>query len=326
MNNKKLTNIVIRIYMFYGVLVEPNLHEYNHYNSWEKIEQGIENQVLQAFNTGLQQDNNIQIIYHSLSESYHKCDVIVTFGSPKESTTRGRQIQQLIQIHKKQTQYGLHLIIEKGYIHRNRYYMIGWNGLNGRANFCNNNSQQDRWKHLDINIKPWRKDGKHILVCGQAPLDASIQDINFKEWCYETIEQIYTLTQRTIIYRPHPITYAQPNQKQLKNKFPYLNIVSNPYDIKLKENLKNCWCVVTINSNSGVEAIIQGIPVISQDIGSMVYNITDHELNCIEDPKIVDRTQWCNDIAYTQWTIEEMRKGLPWQHLKSYTLKYINNE
>jgi len=66
-------------------------------------------------------------------------DVLVTFGVHKSKTHRGQHTGAAINRHR-----GRHLVIEKGFVKRNIYYMIGWGGLNGRANFMNDDSPADR--------------------------------------------------------------------------------------------------------------------------------------------------------------------------------------
>jgi len=83
----------------------------------------------------------------------------------------------------------------------------------------------------------------------------------------------------------------------------------------LSEDLENGWAAVTFNSNSGVEALVAGIPVFAFDEGSMVWSICNRSLSDIESPSLPDRKQWLNDLCYTQWTLLEMKEGLTWRHL-----------
>jgi len=40
-----------------------------------------------------------------------------------------------------------------------------------------------------------------------------------------------------------------------------------------------------------------------------------HQLNDIENPKLGNREQLLYDLAYTQWSVDEIKQGLPWDHL-----------
>ena len=45
--------------------------------------------------------------------------------------------------------------------------------------------------------------------------------------------------------------------------------------------------------------------------------VTHHHLSQLENINYsIDRTQWCNDVAYTHWSAKENRKGDSWAHLK----------
>ena len=47
----------------------------------------------------------------------------------------------------------------------------------------------------------------------------------------------------------------------------------------------------------------------------MAWDVTNHDLSEINNPKTFDREQWLNNLAYTQWNLEEVRRGLPLKHL-----------
>ena len=88
-------------------------------------------------------------------------------------------------------------------------------------------------------------------------------------------------------------------------------------NMPIEKAISKAKVVVTINSNAGVDAALAGKPVISLDQGSMVWDISEHNFENINNPKFNDRTQWCNDIAYAQWHPSELESGEAWNHLKS---------
>ena len=47
----------------------------------------------------------------------------------------------------------------------------------------------------------------------------------------------------------------------------------------------------------------------------MADAIANFDLDDIVDPPLPDRQQWAHDLAYAQWTVTELRAGLPWVHL-----------
>lgn len=258
--------------------------------------------VLEAFMTGVRACGE-PVTMHSVNE-YEECDVAVVFGVGKKNVPCSYARGQVIE-----NQHMLGhpaLIIEKGYVNRDEYYACGWNGLNNRAQFRNNGSPPDRWNELGTTLKPWRRTGSTILVCGQVPSDASVQNTDIIKWCAETVRTLVReVPGKQIVFRPHPLA---------RNRTPDM-IGAKTSTRPLAEDLADAACVVTYNSNTGVDAIIEGIPLYVADEGAMAYDIASKELTSafMPHPKIVE--QWAHDLAYTQWTLAEMREGKPWLHL-----------
>jgi len=63
-----------------------------------------------------------------------------------------------------------------------------------------------------------------------------------------------------------------------------------------------------------VESVIEGVPVFACDKGAMSLDVSNDIID-LENPKLYNREQWAYNLAYTQWTREEMVEGLPWKHL-----------
>lgn len=265
--------------------------------------------TLKAFAIGMKQIEDD--VFWGPFETYNgkDFDTIVVFGIGKKfvpaSYMRGGIIQAQRQCRKDV------IVLEKGYIKRNEYYAVGLNGLNGRAQFNNNNSPPDRWNKLDVDLNPWRTHGEHILLIGQVPWDASVQHTDHIEWLTKTVAQIKEITDRPIIFRPHPLAATQT---------PSLLGTSRSVNT-LETDLINAHAVVTFSSNTGVDAILQGIPSYAADQGSMIWNIANKDITHINAPALKTREQWVNDIAYTQWNYDEMRSGEAWMHIKPLLIK-----
>jgi len=250
---------------------------------------------------------NVEI--YDMYQGYQQCDILVTFGISKigrsNGNVRGHLIPQLVKSHNGKPW----LVIERGYIHRDKYYSVGWSGLNGRANFCNENSPPDRWNKLNIKLSPWRDDNKellqkYILLCGQIPWDSSVQHSNHIEWCRHTYKILQEHTRRDIVFRPH----GQKGQITIKNA-----IYSNHSNID--DDLQNAWATVTFNSNCGVDSLIAGVPAYACDKGSMIWNVCNKDLLTINKPIKISRLQWVCDLAYTQWNLIELQTGEAWKHI-----------
>jgi hypothetical protein len=261
----------------------------------------VHDRVLEAFYEGCPEEKKIIKNWR-----YEPADIAVVFGIYKskvpQSFSRGRIIQQ-------QRDNKLDVIVlETGYVNRgdgeNHHYAAGFNGLNGRGDFKNRGMDDGRWKLLNTPLKPYSR-GSKVLLCGQVPWDASIDvtGTDLVKWLKKTASFIKKITNRDIVFRPHPLADLPSIPGCEHSRRPFL------------EDLKDAHCVVTFNSNSGVEALIEGKPVFAFDEGSMVWNICNKSLLNIEEPVYPDRKQWANDLAYSQWTPQEMKEGLAWRHL-----------
>jgi hypothetical protein len=50
---------------------------------------------------------------------------------------------------------------------------------------------------------------------------------------------------------------------------------------------------------------------------SLAFDVAEQNLRNIENPLYGDRTQWLNDYAHTEFTVEEISQGIPLKHLTS---------
>ena len=202
--------------------------------------------------------------------------------------------------------------MERAYIgERHHWVSLGYDGLNGRADFCNQDiTSSKRWdKYFLDYIKPQRtyKNG-YALVIGQVPGDASHKHININKW-YETTIRSLNKKGVPVVFRAHPLA-RQNNvwQPAADLQFKY---DKNP---SLEASLKGARCCVTFSSNSGVISMLEGVPTVAYDEGSMVYNIAENDLNNIDNTP--DRTDWARKLAYCQWLPAELESGEAWEHLK----------
>lgn len=261
----------------------------------------VHDRALEAFYEGIEGEKELVKNW-----DYKPSKIAVVFGVYKSKVPKSFPRGEIFQ---RQRSKNLDVIVlETGYINRGdggkHHYAAGFNGLNGRADFRNQEMPDDRAKKLGVELKPWRT-GKHILLCGQVPWDASVENSDHKTWLVAAVERIKSYSQRPIVYRPHPMA------RQAIPMVPgtQLSVQS------LRDDFMQAHCVVTYNSNTAVEAAIEGIPVFAHDMGSMCWPIANKSLICVDVPNKPDRSQWLNDLAYTQWTLDEMRSGEAWRHL-----------
>lgn len=188
------------------------------------------------------------------------------------------------------------IVFERGYIgDRKRYTSIGWNGLNGRAEFPDVEVNGDaRFLAHGGTLRPWRDSGDYILITGQVPGDASLQGRNLTGWYELMASQASRHYGKPVYFRGHP---AQRNFRP--------NIKHRPIE-SLNEALEGAFMVLTYNSNSALDAVMAGVPCFAGDVGAMAWPLCSHD---VRERVFPDREEHCNRIAHLQWSAEEILSG-----------------
>lgn len=199
------------------------------------------------------------------------------------------------------------IVLEVGCIERYKTWKIGVNGINlGSYDYSKNNDRK-RFDQLRINLKPWNTSGSQILICGQH--DQSHQwegNPNMATWVERTASELKRYTERPLVFRPHPRSRVRTLSGITMSKEPdFIN------------DINKSWAVVSWNSNPGIQAVLNGIPAFvgPQSLAAPVSNLS---LSDIENPSRPDRQQWANDLAWSEWTQEEMELGIPQRLIASY--------
>jgi hypothetical protein len=102
------------------------------------------------------------------------------------------------------------VVMEVGGLKRNSTWKMGINGINRDADFANQKYDDKRWPLFNIEMKPWRSQGKYILLCCQNTESLQWQGMpTAAQWTEQKIKEIRKYTQRQIIIRPHPRNYFE---------------------------------------------------------------------------------------------------------------------
>ena len=209
------------------------------------------------------------------------------------------------------------IVLEVGGIKRGTTWKVGLNGINRDAYFGPTGMDGVRVRNLGLELKPWRKDGECILICGQHDKSLQWQGMPpMSNWVMNTIEQIRTHTNRPIIFRPHPRCPLPYIEKEFKNVYRQnptkIDGTYDDYDV----DYSNIHATISYSSNPGIHSILNGVPAfvsthsLAYDAGNDIDFLHD-----IETPSMPDRTQWLNDYAHTEYTIEEISQGIPLKNL-----------
>ena len=149
-------------------------------------------------------------------------------------------------------------------------------------------------------MKPWRKRDGYVLIMGQVRGDAALANVDFPVWVRKTISDLRALG-HDVRFRPHP--------KDMGQRYDCPVQAGN-----LHEAMANASFVVTWSSNSGVDAVLNGIPAVAMDRGSMAWDVAAHGL---ESAGVTpNRTRWAHSLAWCQWRLSEIEDGTAWDHLK----------
>jgi hypothetical protein len=194
-------------------------------------------------------------------------------------------------------QGGRVIVAENGYVGNDRgdrrRYAIALEGHNGSGHW--RLGGPERWKELGIELKDWRADGDHILVCPNRSfgMPGFIMPPN---WSETIVERLKRVTKRPIRVRPHP--------------------GNDPAKKPLVEDLKGAWAVVIWSSSAGCEALIEGVPVFSDAPWWICSSATERDVATIGSPRCgPERTKAFENLAWAQWHVEEIERGEPFQYL-----------
>lgn len=207
------------------------------------------------------------------------------------------------------------IVLEVGGIQRGTTWKVGLNGVNKDAYFGDATRDSNRPKRFGLELKPWRTNGEYILICGQH--DKSLQWAGMPpmtQWVEKTITEIQQYTNRSIIIRPHPRCPLPNIEKKFKNVHKQdprkLTGTYDDFDMKFD----NIWATVSWSSNPGIHSIINGVPAFVGP-SSLAWNVANASLEDIENPQMVERTEWLEEYAHTEHTIDEIAQGIPLKHL-----------
>ena len=211
------------------------------------------------------------------------------------------------------------IVLEVGGIKRGTTWKVGLNGINRDAYFGDSNNDDRRKRLLGLEVKPWRPRGKYILMCGQHDKSLQWQGMpRMSNWFLNTYDEIRKHTNRPIIFRPHPRCRLEHIERGLKHVYRqeprHVNGTYDSFDM----GFDNIHCTISYSSNPGIHSVIEGVPafVSTHSLAYDVANDIDF-LHDIENPIMPDRTQWLNDYAHTEYTIEEIAAGIPLKNLTS---------
>lgn len=200
------------------------------------------------------------------------------------------------------------LIIEVGNLKRGITWRISLNHIHAHGNFGGyDNLDHDRPIKLGVSLKnpPEKRRGEILIACQhQESLQWEGMPL-MKRWCEDMINKIKNHTNRRIIIRPHPRCPFPFNLPGILVEKPRrIPDTYDDFDINY-----NYHCVINHNSGPAVQATIQGIPVLC-DSSSLAADMSI-SWNDLDNPQIKNREEWFLKLCHTEWTVEEIKQGIP---------------
>lgn len=168
----------------------------------------------------------------------------------------------------------------------------------------------DRLERLDIDLKPWRETGEHILIAGSSAKYHEFYGLkNPTTFARDVVRELRDLTDRPIVYRPKPSWHGAVEIKKARFSRPPETIA---------DALSGAWATVTHGSNACFESILAGVPCII--LGDAVAKpLSSTSLSEIESPRLAsedERYRWLADLSYQQWTLGEVYSGEAWATIR----------
>lgn len=139
-------------------------------------------------------------------------------------------------------------------------------------------------------LRPWRKEGRHILVAVPGPNYGRIVGQDMGPWTASIVDRLRALTDRPIRVR------------QKGGHTP------------IETDLLDCWALVTHSSNAAVDAVIRGIPAFVEPTNPAAP-VANLALSDIEAPATFERVRWLHSLLAQQFTVPEIAAGVAYRNL-----------
>ena len=154
----------------------------------------------------------------------------------------------------------------------------------------------DRFNAFNKEFKPWKKQGRAILVAAPDEKPCKFYGVDKDAWVNETVETIKKYTDRPVIVRERA-----PKR---------IDRISTD---TLQQALDNdVFALVTFNSVAAIESIFHGIPAFTMAPANAASPVSLQDLSQIENPYYPDSDKlfaWGCHLAYGQFHVSELKSG-----------------
>ena len=154
----------------------------------------------------------------------------------------------------------------------------------------------DRFKQFNKTFKPWKKDGRKILIAAPDEKPCKFYNTTQQEWIENTIDNLKQYTDRPVVVRERA-------PKRIDR------ISTDTLQSALDDDV---FALVTFNSVAAVESIFYGIPAFTLAPTNAASPVSLQDLSKIENPYYPDQDKlyaWGCHLSYGQFHISEMTSG-----------------
>jgi hypothetical protein len=146
----------------------------------------------------------------------------------------------------------------------------------------------DRLSKMKVEIKPWRKQGRHILVIASRGIgEPGIAQP--RDWPITIARDLHRVTDRPIKVRLHPGDRNAP----------------------MDDDLRGAHAAVTWASGGAIKALASGVPIFYHLEHWIGASAAIHGVGNLEAPFLGDRLPMFHRLSWAQWTSAEIATGEP---------------
>ena len=209
------------------------------------------------------------------------------------------------------------VVIDVGALYRGETWKIALNSITANGYYGHTeNLDWDRPRRLGISLAINLSRNPRIVIAAQHARSLQVTGlVSMEGWVIQQVERLRTVTDRPIVIRPHP-----------RSALDWAGLVHLPQDVVIEQPVKidntydsynlafDCHAMVNHNSGPGIQAALAGTRSIV-DRSSLAYPVSITHAD-IDRPYDRDRDQWLVEICHTEYTVEEIKKGLWLQRLQ----------
>lgn len=200
------------------------------------------------------------------------------------------------------------IVMDVGALYRGHTWKLAVNNINALGYYGHqDNLDWNRPKRLGLSLGYSHIGNPGIVIAAQHNRSLQVKDLqSIEDWINQQIVKIKQYSDRPIIIRPHPRSALDVKKLPSNVHIEIPEKIALTYD---DFNMKfDYHALVNYNSGPGIQGAIEGCPVIV-DKTSLASPVSI-DYKDLENIPAIDRERWFVEICHTEYTVEELEKGL----------------